>query len=166
MTRIIFGSGNPGSIQSGNSGGRVELTDSTVNITGTGLNSYQRASMAGYAGTDGEFYTALAQLASGETPIFSRHVMGSTSAAVGERIRMQIGGSVGLPMAGTDDQILISAAGGDVTVTPNGADTIQGGSSFTIPDGSTFVLTYGAGDWDVTNWGAEDGRFMKQPLVP
>lgn len=96
MGTISFGPSNGGiSIEgggggvvttTGNSGG-IQLVDGTTNVGGTSVTSYQRAVMAGYTGTESDFYTDLADRMMGNT--------GSSSASTGMRVE---GGDIRLTL--------------------------------------------------------------------
>lgn len=58
---VNFSNGTAGSVDVSGNGGGVVLSDVTTTVTGVTLTSYQRAVMAGFAGTEGDFYTGISE---------------------------------------------------------------------------------------------------------
>ncbi|MFK7942354.1 MAG: hypothetical protein AB8B85_05485 [Paracoccaceae bacterium] len=94
---------------------------------------------------------------------------GSTTAIANDRILMKSGGTCMIPGLGAsqDDAILITADNASVTVSVAAATlTINGGVSFTVVAGDTYLFALEGANWRPIQRGGDRTRFMQNQIVP
>lgn len=133
----------------GGSGGSVNFSSqspSTITLGGgasgaTAITSHQRAQMAGYTGTESEFYTEIAGIVdvgviardSAILQLFNRTLMVSGFALPGDGIRLQNGSTVTVPSGAADgSEIVLSVEGQPGSFTDGSASELLGLGIYTL----------------------------------